>query len=90
MTVLEKGLGPLKSLNQLTSRLRFSWDLKALDDGRTALRVNDVVVLEGIFLNDADGKNFVASAALAAISRVGLSNTVQHFGKKVFKVSVTL
>uniref|UniRef100_A0A915Q222 XRN2-binding (XTBD) domain-containing protein n=1 Tax=Setaria digitata TaxID=48799 RepID=A0A915Q222_9BILA len=71
LTVLEKGTEPLISLNQLTSRLKYKWELKNLENGKSALLVNDVTVLEGILpaWNDNDAKNFAAAAALASLSR---------------------
>ncbi|VDK64985.1 unnamed protein product [Onchocerca ochengi] len=71
LTVLEKGAEPLASLNQLTSRLKYKWELKSVENGRSALLVNDVTVLEGILpaWNDNDAKNFAAAAALASLSR---------------------
>lgn len=72
LSVLEKGVDPLKSLNQLTSRLKYKWEVKNTESGKSALLINGVIVLEGIFpsWNDNDAKNFIAAAALAALSRV--------------------
>ncbi|CAG9540041.1 unnamed protein product [Cercopithifilaria johnstoni] len=71
LTVLEKESEPLVSLNQLTSRLKYKWELKSLENGKSVLLVNDVTVLEGILpaWNDNDAKNFAAAAALASLSR---------------------
>lgn len=71
LSVLEKGVDPLKSLNQLTSRLKYKWEVKNTESGKSALLINGVIVLEGIFpsWNDNDAKNFIAAAALAALSR---------------------
>lgn len=72
LTVLEKASEPLLSLNQLTSRLKYKWELKSIENGKSVLLVNDVIVLEGILppWNDNDAKNFAAAAALASLSRV--------------------
>lgn len=72
LTVLEKATEPLISLNQLTSRLKYKWGLKNVENGKSLLLVNDVAVLEGIFpnWNENDAKNFAAAAALACLSRV--------------------
>lgn len=66
---------PLKSLNQLTSRLKMSWDLLSLKDDRAAVRINDVIILEGLIpqWNNNDVKNFAAAAALSVISQVCIS-----------------
>ncbi|EFO22823.2 hypothetical protein LOAG_05664 [Loa loa] len=71
LTVLEKSTEPLVSLNQLTSRLKYKWELKNVENGKSLLLVNDVTVLEGILpaWNDNDAKNFAAAAALASLSR---------------------
>ncbi|KAM3715817.1 Partner of xrn-2 protein [Dirofilaria immitis] len=71
LTVLEKGAEPLVSLNQLTSRLKYKWELKSVENGKSILLVNNVTVLEGILpaWNDNDAKNFAAAAALASLSR---------------------
>ncbi|VDN18173.1 unnamed protein product [Gongylonema pulchrum] len=71
LSILEKGADPLKQLNQLTSRLKYKWEVKSAEDGKSALLVNDVIVLEGIFpsWDDAEAKNFVAAATLAAFSK---------------------
>ncbi|VDK38618.1 unnamed protein product [Gongylonema pulchrum] len=72
LSILEKGADPLKQLNQLTSRLKYKWEVKSAEDGKSALLVNDVIVLEGIFpsWDDAEAKNFVAAATLAAFSKM--------------------
>ncbi|KAL3998912.1 hypothetical protein ACH3XW_16980 [Acanthocheilonema viteae] len=71
LTVLGKDTEPLLSLNQLTSRLKYKWELKSVENGKSVLLVNDVIVLEGILpaWNDNDTKNFAAAAALASLSR---------------------
>lgn len=71
LTVLEKEAEPLTLLNKLTSRLKCKWELKDIDNGKSALLINDVKVLEGLFpaWNNNDAKNFAAAAALAVISR---------------------
>uniref|UniRef100_A0A0R3RXC9 XRN2-binding (XTBD) domain-containing protein n=1 Tax=Elaeophora elaphi TaxID=1147741 RepID=A0A0R3RXC9_9BILA len=71
LTVFEKGTEPLVSLNQLTSRLKYKWELKSVENGKSMLVVNDVIVLEGILpsWNDNDAKNFAAAAALASLSK---------------------
>ncbi|VIO97080.1 conserved hypothetical protein [Brugia malayi] len=71
LTVLEKATEPLVSLNQLTSRLKYKWELKSTENGKSLLLVNDVTVLEGILppWNDNDAKNFAAAAALASLSK---------------------
>ncbi|VDN01502.1 unnamed protein product [Thelazia callipaeda] len=71
LSILEKKDDPLILLNRLTSRLKYKWEVKYMEIGKSILFVNNVNILEGIFppWTDYNVKNFVAAAALAVLSR---------------------
>lgn len=64
---------PVLNLNTVTSNVKTTWDIVEDANGKTILRVNEVVILRSRIpaANKADSKQYAAISALEAISKVG-------------------